>query len=153
MARNGAPGLRPTALASYNLGVISNESGQPDKAIAYLRDAAGDGEVGQRAGMLLARLELPRNPSRYLKAEIRQEADGRLSLRVRNTTSLRIRDIEINMRLMDNAFSARRSARFRITASTLGPGETGGVVTDWNLRQLGAGLDRIDAQVARATPE
>ena len=144
--------LRPTDVAAYNLGLISQETGQTDKAIAYLKSAAGSGDVGRRANLLLARLEAPRNPGAYLKIDTRQDTDGRLLLLVKNASPVRLTNVNLATRHVEGLFNVKKSAQINVSGA-IAPGETRTVPTDWNLKQMGVGLDKIEAAATRASPE
>ncbi len=59
--------LLPTGAAMYALGELAAEAGQADRALAYFeRAATAPGELGERARFAYARLDLTRNPGRYL---------------------------------------------------------------------------------------
>lgn len=69
--------LLPTGTAMYALGQLAEEAGQLDRALAYFeRAATASGQVGERARLAYAKLDLGRNPSRYLVVQPDPDSPG-----------------------------------------------------------------------------
>jgi hypothetical protein len=47
------------------------------------------------------RLDLPRNPSRYLEARVQRDGRGRLLLGVRNPTTVAVADVAVRVQVQD----------------------------------------------------
>ncbi|NNJ90725.1 MAG: M48 family metalloprotease, partial [Gammaproteobacteria bacterium] len=59
--------LLPTTEGQYGLGWLSMKQGRNQDAINYFRQAANNKtDVGKTAGLYLAKLDLPKNPDRYI---------------------------------------------------------------------------------------
>lgn len=108
--------LLPTAQAHYNLGQIRLNRGEQNQAMEHFRAAStAQDETGRSAGILLAKLELPANPGRYVATAIQQVASEQFILIVRNNSPLRIKDIVIEV-----VHSARGREIFRPIALSAG---------------------------------
>jgi beta-barrel assembly-enhancing protease len=104
--------LLPTAVAYHELGRIAEAEGNVDQALK-LFEAAGqsDSSVGQAARTSALRLDLPRNPSRYLQARVERDARGRLVLGVANPTPLPVLDVAVRVETLDQQGRAREGTR------------------------------------------
>jgi predicted Zn-dependent protease len=81
--------LLPTVEGYLGLGRVAETRGQRDQAVSYLRKAASSkSSAGQQAGRRLARLDLERNPDRYLDARLGLTEAGYLVVRVSNRAAL-----------------------------------------------------------------
>ncbi|MFM8356842.1 MAG: M48 family metalloprotease [Gammaproteobacteria bacterium] len=94
--------LLPTAIAYLELGRLAESDGDVDRAYAYFEAAAAsDSRVGRAAREDAMRLDLPRNPGRYLNAEVQRDGRGRLLLGVVNRSSVTVEDVTVRVALMD----------------------------------------------------
>lgn len=94
--------LLPTAVAYLELGRIAEADGDIDRAYGYFETAAtSDSRVGRAAREDAMRLDLPRNPGRYLNAEVQRDGRGRLLLGVANRSSVTVEDVTVRVALMD----------------------------------------------------
>ena len=81
--------LLPTATAHYLLGVIAIEDGDAREAREHLRVAASsDSSDGEKARVLLARLELEEAPERYLNVGLGRDNRGFTLLAIENPTAV-----------------------------------------------------------------
>lgn len=77
--------LLPTADAQLALGRLAVADGRRDRALKFLQPlAAADGSAGNEAAQIVARLDAPQNPGKYLAVETRVDANGQVELLVRN---------------------------------------------------------------------
>lgn len=103
--------LLPTAVAYHELGKIAESDGNQDEAVRYYAAAAKASDAtGQAALSSLLRIDLPRQPARYVKAELAEDGNGKLLLRVSNTTAVELAGLEVRVLLRwaqsgDDAFT------------------------------------------------
>lgn len=84
--------LLPTATGHYLLGAVARDSGNPDAAIQHFRTAASSpSSDGQKAAVLLARMDLSEHPARYLKIQPSLNSRGFITLTVENTTPVDVK--------------------------------------------------------------
>ena len=101
--------LFPTAIAYYGLGNLEAKRGNVDKAIEYYTPVAeGRGETAEAAREKLVRLDLERNPGKYLQIGCYPDTYGNLVVAVANATPLAIRDVRFAVSYRDNTGVARR---------------------------------------------
>lgn len=101
--------LLPTAVAYNALGELAERSGNTDEAVRYYQAAAGaQGDAGRTALGNLLRLDVPRQPARYVQARIVRDNSGRLVLQVANTTPAALRDVVIQVELLDSEGRGQR---------------------------------------------
>ncbi|HIJ55090.1 MAG TPA: M48 family metalloprotease [Deltaproteobacteria bacterium] len=75
----------PTAVAQYSLGDLALANNDMNKAITHFRAASeAKNELGQKARIALARLEMPQKPLQYLNIQVGPDQAGSLLLRVTN---------------------------------------------------------------------
>lgn len=95
--------LFPTATAYYGLGNIEAKRGNVDKAIEYYTPVAqGQGEVAEAAREKLVRLDLERNPGKYIQVGCYADSYSNLVVAVANATSLAIEDVRFAISYRDN---------------------------------------------------
>lgn len=93
--------LLPTAVAHNELGKLALDSGQRARAIEHFSLAAGsDSSSGREAAVNLARLDLPANPGRFIESGGALE-NGRVVVAVRNGAALAVRDVRLDVRVID----------------------------------------------------
>ena len=92
--------LLPTAVAYNELGRIAEADGNQDEAIRYYAAASqAQDATGQAALSSLLRLDLPRQPARYVAAELVNDGSGKLFLRVKNGTPSDIGGVRVRVAL------------------------------------------------------
>jgi predicted Zn-dependent protease len=91
--------LLPTAVAYNELGRIAESARDVDTALRYYRVAAqSESPVGVAASARVVALDLPRNPSAYVRAEV-GVVEGRPALAVTNLTSVPLEDVAVRVQL------------------------------------------------------
>jgi predicted Zn-dependent protease len=146
--------LLPTVAAHLGLGEIFRDAGDTDRAIAHFRKASGSGELGSRAAIELARLELPISPERYIAVSGRMGSGATLLLDVTNKAPISVQDIHISItgRVAGSATSAPISVHM---AGPLKPGQqiTQGVSLDTILALANlAGELTLEVTISTASP-
>jgi predicted Zn-dependent protease len=116
--------LLPTAPAAYFLGNIAKERGEVDRALEHYQAAASsNSRYGQLAATELVRVDLPRNPGRYLATGGEIDRQGRLLLIVENRAPLPLTMIRITPVLVDNAGRIVREASPIVIRDVLKPNQ------------------------------
>ncbi len=88
----------PTAVAYTELGKIAEAEGNKDAAVRYFEAASKSSGAAAREAMAgLVRVDLPRQPSRYIAAELVRGNNGKLLLKVTNGTPVTLTDIQVNV--------------------------------------------------------
>jgi len=91
-------GLLPTAPAHYLLGLMAEDRGDLQGALKNYQVAAGsNSEVGKQAAQRFVRLDLPRNPDRYIRSGPRLAEDGTLYAVVQNAGPVPLTDVRLRM--------------------------------------------------------
>lgn len=95
--------LFPTAIATYSLGNLEAKRGNTDKAIEYYTAVAGSqGEIAEAARAALVRLDLERNPGKYLQVSCYPDSAANLVVSIGNATPVAVRDIRFVVQFRDN---------------------------------------------------
>jgi len=90
--------LLPTAPAHYLLGVMAEERGDLQNALKNYEVAAGsNSDVGKQAAQRFVRLDLPRNPDRYIKTGPQLGQDGTLYAIVQNAGPVPLTGVRVRM--------------------------------------------------------
>ncbi len=90
--------LLPTAPAYNLLGQIAESRGETALAMQHYQIAAdSNSEIGQQASARLTRLDLPRNPSKYLQARIEVDRAGNLFAVLQNNTALTLQNVQFKV--------------------------------------------------------
>ena len=75
----------PTAIAQYSLGDLALANNDMNKAMTHFRAASeAKNELGQKASIALARLEMPKKPLQYLNIQVGPDRAGNLLIKVTN---------------------------------------------------------------------
>ena len=75
----------PTAIAQYSLGGLALANNDMNKAMTHFRAASeAKNELGQKASIALARLEMPKKPLQYLNIQVGPDRAGNLLIKVTN---------------------------------------------------------------------
>jgi beta-barrel assembly-enhancing protease len=92
--------LLPTAVAYHELGKIAEADGNQDEAVRYYAAASkAQDATGQTAFASLLRLDLPRQPAKYVKSELINDGSGKLFLRIANGTPAAIHSVRTQVTL------------------------------------------------------
>ncbi len=93
-----ANSLLPTAPAALYLGEIAEERGDMDGALQNYQMAAGsDSDIGKEANSRGVRLDLPRNPAKYIESGPVADASGNLFAVVQNDTNLAVGRVQVRV--------------------------------------------------------
>ena len=93
--------LLPTAVAYNELGNIAEQEGNTDEAVRYYEAAAkSQGETARTAYANMLRLDLPRQPQRYVQARVAMDNEGRLILQVSNSTPAMLELVRLRVELL-----------------------------------------------------
>lgn len=96
--------LLPTATSHYLLGQLAEGRGDVETALQnYQVAASSDSGVGQSSTRHLLRLDLPRNPSKYLQAGVQLDRDGILYAVVKNPTPITVGKVQLRVVRYDAA--------------------------------------------------
>jgi beta-barrel assembly-enhancing protease len=137
--------LLPTAIAYSELGRLAEAGGDIDGAVRYFRTAAqSDSAAGRAAAQRVMRLDLPRNPGRYVAAALSLDRSGRLILQVGNPTEVALRDVVVAIQTIDS-LGARENHRRRV--ARVSPGAKVLVL----VREAAAGVVDARAEVVAAS--
>jgi predicted Zn-dependent protease len=145
--------LLPTSNAYYALGKLELDGGNRQRAKQYFSKAAGTrSEAGMAAAADLARLDLPENPGRYLKAGLTLGRDGQIYVTIKNTSPVAVRNIHYEIGQVDRSGRLSRSSR-RTVRGTIPAGKSvrvgsgiGGLTNSKQLKKFG--LRFLKANVA-----
>lgn len=128
--------LLPTVEAYYGLGRIAQANRQKSLAIQHFTKAAtSESTLGKKAGVLLARLDLSKNPDKYIKARLKTDRNNHLLIRVQNTSPVRVHRVRLVLGTRAGGVGIREVANFRVRES-LSPGKT--VTLRTNVRAVDA---------------
>ena len=90
--------LLPTAPGHALLGQISEERGDINSAFQHYQIAASsNSEIGKDATERAVRIDLPRNPAKYIQSGAQADNTGNLYAVVQNTTSLPIGRVQVRV--------------------------------------------------------
>lgn len=114
--------MLPTAPAHYLLGVMAEDRGDTQNALKNYQVAAGSSsEIGKQAAMRFVRLDLPKNPDRYIRTAPRLDQDKTLYAVVQNAGPVALTDVRIRMLRSDGNRILDQSPELRV--GTLAPGK------------------------------
>ena len=96
--------LLPTATSFYLLGQLAEARGDVDTALAQYRTAAdSDSDVGKLSIARYQRLDLPRNPGKYLEAAAQADDTGNVFAVVSNPTGAAVANVYVRVVRLDAA--------------------------------------------------
>lgn len=116
--------LLPTSAANFSLGELALQAGDSSGALEHFKAASSaNDELGKRAQIAVARIELPQNPGAYLSCDTHRDGDGYLIVELRNTGPVAVRDVRVELEIDDkkDKLYQRDAVTFR---RPLGPGES-----------------------------
>jgi tetratricopeptide (TPR) repeat protein len=103
-ALNRAMELLPNGPSAYYLGRIAEDNGNTARAVEYYKMVAGSkSKLGQEAQARLARLDLAQNPDNYLAIQPQLDQSGRIWLTVGNRTSVPVRNVSLQVAVVNQA--------------------------------------------------
>jgi len=98
--------LLPTATSHYLLGQLAEGRGDVNAAMQnYQLAASSDSGAGQSSKARLVQIDLPRNPAKYLQAEVRNDAAGNVYAVLANPTMLTLARVQLRVVKLDAATS------------------------------------------------
>ncbi len=120
-----------------------------DAAVEHFSTAAQSGsEAGRNAQGELVRLDLPRNPTRYVATRTALDSSGYVWVEIGNRTRVALRDIELTYAWIDSRGQTRRDvARYR---GTLAGGKSDRVRLGLQLPDAGSLQQRFRVEVTGA---
>jgi predicted Zn-dependent protease len=90
--------LLPTAPGHALLGQIAEERGQTDVALQHYQVAAGsNSDIGKEATARGVRIDLPRNPAKYIQAGAQADNAGNLFAVVQNSTAVPVGRVQVRV--------------------------------------------------------
>lgn len=90
--------LFPTAPGHALLGDIAESRGEMDIALQHYQIAASsNSEIGKQAGEHAVRIDLPRNPSKYIRSGAQADSGGNLFAVVENATSVPVGRVQVRV--------------------------------------------------------
>ena len=90
--------LLPTAPGHALLGQIAEERGQTDVALQHYQIAAGsNSEIGKDATARAIRIDLPRNPAKYIQSGAQADNAGNLYAVVQNATPVPVGRVQVRV--------------------------------------------------------
>ncbi|ARU57484.1 M48 family peptidase [Oleiphilus messinensis] len=99
--------LLPTALATLKLGTLAVNQGNTRKAQSYFSQLeSAQGVYGDQARLQLAQIELPDNPSKYLKTQLKVNRKGEVLIAVVNQSGINVQISRVETILYDSAGNA-----------------------------------------------
>jgi hypothetical protein len=106
------------------LGQIAEGRGQTDAALKHYQVAAGsNSDIGKEASARAVKIDLPRNPSKYIQAGPMADSSGAVYAVVQNATSVPIGRVQVRMIKYD-AKTGRPIAQSRaMTINGVAPGK------------------------------
>lgn len=108
--------LLPTATAHYFLGRQYAEEGDRQRAIAHYNKAAGSkSNEGLAAGKALVRLDLPKNPGRYIHSRLALDRQGFVVIQIENSSQLSVDSIRVVAGLKSSKGGLERTQEFRLS--------------------------------------
>lgn len=125
---NRANALLPTAPGHALLGQIAEGRGETDVALKHYQTAAGsDSDIGKEANARAVRIDLPRNPAKYIQSGPMADNNGAVYAVVQNATSVPIGRVQVRMIKYD-AKTGRPVAQSRpMLINGVAPGKRGQV--------------------------
>lgn len=119
--------LLPTATSFYLLGQLAEDRGDVNGALQNYKTAAdSDSEVGKSSIARYVRLDLPRNPGKYLEATAQADNTGNLYAVVNNPTGTAVANVYVRV-VQYNAVTGQPAAQsdLLLVAARLNPGQHG----------------------------
>lgn len=96
--------LLPTAPAHFALGEMARKRGERDLAKQhYMAAAQSDSELGQRAAVEAARLDIGEHPDKYLATGVERNAQGYIVVVTQNRSPVKVRNIKVALALFDRS--------------------------------------------------
>lgn len=107
--------LLPTAQAHHGLGILALDQGNRAEAIEHFRvGASNPSPAGKASYTMLAKLDLPQNPQRYIQIQGTQDSRGYLALAATNRSPVPVDQVTVNVAIFhpDGALASRTQVTF-----------------------------------------
>lgn len=128
-----ANNLLPTAPGYALLGQIAEEQGQTDLALQHYQLAASsNSEIGKDSAARAMRIDLPRNPARYLPSGPISDNRGIVYAAVQNNSSVTVGRVQVRMLQYDRGMVMNQTRSLLITGG-IAPGQRGMVATGFRI--------------------
>ena len=112
----------PTAPAHLVLGDIKARRGAVGEAVNHYKTVAqGGGDVGKIAYERLVKLDLEQQPAAYVASACGADANGQVTIQVRNDTPVAVTGVEVRIRYIDSTGTERQ--RTQSFSGALQPGK------------------------------
>ena len=129
--------LLPTAGAYYQLGLISQQSGNQQQAVQFYKKAAdGQSALSQKAAQSMLQLDLAKHPNRYIQTRLGLNQQGYLIVEVYNATRFNLKQIELVIKQSHDysqgrskVLSVLRAGQRKQISTPIGPTNTQGLMT------------------------
>jgi predicted Zn-dependent protease len=147
--------LLPNAPGAYYLGRVYEDKGNSAEAVKYYKMAAGSkSSFSQDAMARLARLDLAQNPAAYLSIQPQLDNQGRIWLTIGNRTTVPIRDVSLQVAVMDPQSGRPYQGPVRVGtgSSVIAPGKAVNLQTSLGPFNSGNVLNQVKWQVESARP-
>jgi len=116
--------LLPTAPGHALLGQIAEDRGQTDIALQHYQVAASsNSDIGKDAISRAVRIDLPRNPAKYVKSGIHHDNYGNLFAVVQNDTTVSLRSVQLRVIKYNAAGRAIAQSQPLLISSGVAPGK------------------------------
>jgi predicted Zn-dependent protease len=147
--------LLPNAPSAYYLGRVYEDKGNGAEAVKYYKLAAGSNSSFAADAMArLARLDLAQNPAAYLSIQPQLDNQGRIWLTIGNRTTVPIRDVSLQVAVMDPQSGRPYQGPVRVGtgSSVIAPGKAVNLQTSLGPFNSGNVLNQVKWQVESARP-
>ncbi|HEY0905572.1 MAG TPA: peptidase M48, partial [Methylophilus sp.] len=126
--------LLPTAPGYALLGQIAEGRGDTNLALEHYQLAASsNSEIGKDAAARLMRIDLPRNPARYLPSGPMADNSGMVYAAVQNNSSIAVGRVQVRMLQYDGRGRVINQTRPLLITGGIAPGKRGMVATGFQI--------------------
>lgn len=130
-----ANNLLPTAPGYALLGQIAEGRGETATAFQHYQLAASsNSEIGKQAAARAMRIDLPRNPARYLPSGPLADNTGMVYAAVQNNSSVPVGRVQVRMLQYDTRGRLVDQTRSLLISGGIAPGKRGSVATGFRIQ-------------------
>lgn len=134
-----ANALLPTAPGYALLGQIAEGRGETSLALQHYQLAASsDSDIGKEAAARAMRIDLPRNPARYLPSGPLADNTGMVYAAVQNNSRLTVGRVQVRMLQYDARGRVVNQTPSLLITGGIAPGKRGSVATGMRIRDQAA---------------
>jgi beta-barrel assembly-enhancing protease len=131
--------LLPTAPGYALLGQIAEGRGETNLALQHYQLAASsDSDIGKEAAGRAMRIDLPRNPARYLPSGPIADDTGLVYAAVQNNSNVTVARVQVRMLQYDNRGRLVNQSRPMLITGGIAPGARGTVATSVRIQDQAA---------------